>query len=226
MDRNARVLGPFLLSAGLSLTLSLAAGNAVAEPSGIDRSEQAGSVPVFTVKPVRRMAALLPPAAQAPAAPVPANAAERGRILEALGVDAPAAGEYQDSAQDAESNRLLLSARQFSVPDRAHLSLVAPQTVHPDSPIVFSDAAAGSVAVRLNVEQGGAYLLDFAVTAKGAGNYRLKTEGGSRNVEDPAGRLGHVLLGLEAGASGWTTVRLDRAATSFSFHSVEITRVR
>ena len=135
-------------------------------------------------------------------------------------------GEVDVPAQDASPDRVVLSARQFSVPDRAHLSLVAPQTVHPDSPIVFSDAADGSVAVRLNVEQGGAYLLDFAVTAKGAGNYRLKTEEGSRNVDDPAGRLGHVLLGLEAGASGWTTVRLDRAATSFNFHSVEITRVR
>jgi hypothetical protein len=81
-----------------------------------------------------------------------------------------------------------------------------------------------ALGVKLKVEKDGLYLVDFAVKAKGAGVYKVETESGGQEFEDSNGKLEHLLIALNAGASGWTTVRMNRTGAGHNLYSVEITR--
>ena len=76
----------------------------------------------------------------------------------------------------------------------------------------------------MKVEKDGLYLVDIAVKAKGAGVYKVETESGGQEFEDANGQLEHVLIGLSANASGWTTVRMNRSGAGYNLYSVEVTK--
>lgn len=110
-----------------------------------------------------------------------------------------------------------------SAPGTAYLVLTRPQSVHPETTVEFAADAGGIAAVKLMVEDGQSYLLDFAVSGLGPGVYDLAADSAHRAFEDPHGTRRHLMITLKAKASGWTTVRLSRSGTGFHLHSVDVT---
>jgi hypothetical protein len=170
-----------------------------------------GTIDVLTVKPAKIAPAVLMPNAQAPNAPPPIDAAQRAAWL---------AGQ---ATQSTESSTIVLSPAKLSEADRAQLVLTRPLTVHPETTVEFAADSGGMAGVRLKVQAGATYLLDFAVSGLGQGVYTLAADSGQREFDDPAGAPRHLLIGLKAEADGWTTVRLQRSGAGYHLHSVEIT---
>jgi hypothetical protein len=178
-------------------------------------------VRTFDVAPVQRPIALLAPNAQTPPPPVALAPGQRRQIMAGL-EGGEAAEPGSESGQPAES--FVLSASLTVYEDRGVLTLVQPYTVHPETGVHMRGSDPGSVGVKIRVEKGGRYLLDFLVRSAVPGRYELQTEGGSQVIEDASGDLEHVLLALHAGSSGWTTVRLRRGESDYFLYAVEITR--
>jgi hypothetical protein len=181
-------------------------GDAVALP---------GTIEVLTVKPAKIAPAVLMPNAQVPSTPPPIDAAQRAAWL---------AGQAAADAGDAAAaTTIVLGPAMLSVSDRAHLVLTRPVSVHPEATIEFAADPGGIAAVRLKVQAGETYLLDFAVSALGQGVYTLAADSGQREFADPEGALRHLLIGLKAEASGWTNVRLQRGGAGYHLHAVAVT---
>ena len=172
----------------------------------------APAVKIFTVTPVSRPAAILTPNAMVAAPPGPMDTATMKDIL--AGIGGTEGGAH-----------IVLTSRQPYISEQAYLTLTLPQTFHPESAIVFSEDMPNALGVKLKVEKDGLYLVDFAVKAKGAGVYKVETESGGQEFEDSNGKLEHLLIALNAGASGWTTLRMNRAGAGYNLYSVEVTRV-
>jgi hypothetical protein len=172
----------------------------------------AQDVPTFSVKPSNRPAAIFAPNALIPEAPKPLSPERMDKILS--GLEGEPGGE-----------QIVLDSKQPYIEDRAYLTLTLPAVMHPESSVFFDAAHDGVLGVKVNLDEGGRYLLDFAVTGKGSGNYSVMTESGTRELVDENAGLRHVLLGLNAKASGWTMVRLKRAGEGFHFYSVTVTRL-
>ena len=169
-------------------------------------------VKTFTVSPVDRPAAILAPNAQVAGPPEPVDPAMKKEALAGIsGVEGGA--------------QFVLTSRQPYIKEQGYLTLTLPHTVHPESAIVFNTDFPGAVGVKLKVENGGLYLVDFAVKAAGAGVYKVVTESGMQEFEDSNGKLEHLLIALSADASGWTTMRMNRTGASYNLYSVEVTRV-
>lgn len=190
----------------------------VPEP-GDSNAGSAAELPALetiTVSPAQRPPAILAPEQQPPGPPVPLAESQRSHL------QARAAGE---SAIERDTFRL--DARTPFVDGKGYLKLSLPLTLHPESPIVFDQRYPSRVSVHLHVEEGGTYLVDFAVAAGGgAGSYRVESEFGSVLAADPDGKLGHVLLALRAASSGWTSLRLARDGGGYSLYAVEITHLQ
>lgn len=168
-------------------------------------------VKTFTVTPVNRPAAILAPNAQVVGPPEAVDPSLMKDFLAGIG--------------GAEGGaHFVLTSKQPYIVDQGYLTLTLPHTVHPESAIVFNTDFPGAVGVKLKVENGGLYLVDFAVKAAGAGVYKVATESGGQEFEDSNGKLEHLLIALSAGADGWTTVRMNRTGTGFNLYSVEVTR--
>ncbi len=121
-------------------------------------------------------------------------------------------------------DHIVLSARNPFYNEKGYLTATLPYTFHPESAIVFNKNFPGLMNVKLNIEKGGIYLVDYAVKAIGAGTYKVVTESGEQEFADPGGTMEHIMVGINAGASGWTTVRLQREGTGYNLYSVEVTR--
>jgi hypothetical protein len=188
-----------------------------------------GTIEVLTVKPAKIAPAVLMPNAQVPGAPPPIDAAERaawlaGQAVAAEGGDA-AAQEGAGAGTPGTTTivpSIVLGPATPSVAGRAYLVLTRPLTVHPETTVEFAADPAAMVGVRLKVRAGETYLLDFAVSGQGQGVYAIAADSGQREFDDPEGALGHLLIGLKAEASGWTTVRLQRSGAGYHLHSVEV----
>ncbi len=187
---------------------------------------QQTAVKTFEVTPVQRTAAILMPNAQTPVAPAPLDSTTKSTILKNLGGSGniPASGEAE-AQTPAVLEHLLLSARQPYFSDRGFLTLNLAFSMHPETAINFNSEYPGSAGVKIKVEKGRTYLLDFAVQSWGSGTYLLETAGGKQTFEDGAGSKKHILVALKATSSGWTTVRISREGTDYYLYSVEITRV-
>ena len=133
----------------------------------------AGDVVVLEVSPVQRPPAILMPNAQVPAAPGPVEAGRLAGILEGLG----------ESGDAAAAESLRLTAATPWLDDRAYLILQSPGSVHPESSIRFDAGQSGFPGLKLNVEAGRVYLLDFAVRAEGPGSYRVEAESAGQDFE-------------------------------------------
>ena len=205
----ARVRRPRLQTV---VALLLVTGALVAneQPVSGDVGGLPGTIDVLTVKPVKIAPAVLMPNAQVPGAPPPIDAAQRAAWL---------AGQ---ATQATELSTIVLSPATLSVADRAQLVLTRPLTVHPETTVEFAADPDGMASVRLKVQAGATYLLDFAVSGLGQGVYTLAAESGQREFDDPEGAPRHLLIGLKAEATGWTGVRLQRSGAGFHLHSVEI----
>ena len=171
----------------------------------------APAVKTFTVTPANRPAAILSPNAMVAAPPGPVDPLEMKNVLAGI-------GGVEGGAQ------FVLTSRQPYLSEQGYLTLRLPQTFHPESAIVFKEDMPNALGVKLKVEKDGLYLVDFAVKAKGAGSYKVETESGGQEFEDANGRLEHVLIALSAGASGWTTVRMNRSGAGYNLYSVEVTK--
>lgn len=181
-------------------------------------------VKMFAVAPVKRPSALLAPNAQTPVKPESLNQEQQRQILAALGGDASDDTSSGASAEPVSFGTIALSAANMVHADQGVLTLVQPHTVHPETGIHMRGSEPGSVGVKVRVEEGGRYLVDFLVRGAVPGIYQLDTEGGTQTVEDSLGEREHVVLALSAGSSGWTTVRLRRPDSDFFLYAVEITR--
>jgi len=172
----------------------------------------AQEVPAFDVKPSSGPVAILAPNALIPQAPKPLSPKRMDEILSSL--EAVPGGE-----------QFVLDTKDFYIEDRAYLTLTQPTSVHPESSIVLDSEHSGVLGVKLNLEEGGRYLVDFAVTGKGRGEYTVMTESGTREFADEHAGLRHVVLAINARASGWTMIRLKRSGEGFHFYSVTVTRL-
>lgn len=172
----------------------------------------AQEVLTFDVKPSSRPVAILAPNALVPEVPNPLSKVRMEEILSSL--EAEPGGE-----------QLVLDTKNSYIEDRAYLTLTLPASVHPESSIVFDPEPGGVLGVKLNLEKGARYLMDFAVTGKGTGNYTVMTESGTQEFADEHAGLRHLVLAINAGASGWTMVRLKRTGEGFHFYSVTVTRL-
>ncbi|MBT8047343.1 MAG: hypothetical protein HKN57_04225 [Xanthomonadales bacterium] len=167
----------------------------------------------FNVAPSSRVLAILPPQAQVPQPPGPLGEERLGEILQSL--EGQAGGEG-----------FILDSKHLYLEGKGYLTLSRPAIVHPESSIVFDNDAAAVLGVRLNVEEGGSYLLDFAVSGKGGGSYTVMTEAGAQEFLDENAAPRRLLVALQAEASGWTLVRLKRTGEGFHLYSVTTTRVK
>ena len=184
------------------------------------------AVKTFTVAPVQRSAAILMPNAQTPEPPAPLGAKTKSGILKSLGGsgDLPAPGEIKAQSKPVLEH-IVLSAKQPFFSERGFLTLALAYSVHPETAINFNDNFPGSAGVKLKVEEGRTYLLDFAVKSRGSGTYLLETESGQQEFADKSASMEHILVALNATSSGWTTVRLNRDGTDYHLYYVEVTRV-
>jgi len=203
----------------------------VAQPQTVESTRppvrQEPAVKTFTVAPVQRSRAILMPNAQTPEPPASLDAKIKSAILKTLGgsEDIP---PPRDSKTQAEPvlDYLLLSAKQPFFSERGFLTLALAYSVHPQTSITFNSSYPGSTGVKLKVEKGQTYLLDFAVKSSESGIYLLETESGQQEIEDKSASKEHILVALNATSSGWTTVRLHRKGTGYHLYSVEVTRVK
>ena len=190
---------------GLLLIFSPAsAGETVPDPTP--------AIEVFQVAPSQRPAAIMAPDPRLPAAPAPLDGDSRSKLLSSLG------------ATETEAPvSFRLDAKTPFIEGQGYLRMSFPHTFHPEAPILFDKDFPGRLSVHLMVEAGASYLVDFAVAAQEAGSYTVVADSGEQDIEDSDG---HLLIALQAEASGWTSLRLSRAGGSFNLYSVEITRLR
>lgn len=183
-------------------------------------------VKVFKVSPSQRMAAILPANSRVPDPPEPISPAVKGNILDSMGGGGGGVGSAGgfEAAPEPVLDHIVLTSKTPFVHEKGYMSLTLPYTFHPESAIVFNKNFPNVMNVKLKVEKGGVYLVDFAVDAISTGTYRVETEAGDQEFNDPGGNMEHILVGLNAGASGWTSVRLQREGTGYNLFSVEITR--
>ena len=218
------LVGGFFCSSFLWITM------AAAQPQTVESATppvtQDSAVKIFTVAPVQRTRAILMPNAQTPEPPAPLDAKTKSAILKSLGGsgDIPAAGDVKAQAKPVLEH-LLLTAKQPFFSEQGFLTLTLAHTVHPQTSITFNSSNPGSTGVKLKVEKGRTYLLDFAVKSSESGIYLLETESGQQEFEDTSASKEHILVALNATSSGWTTVRLHRKGTGYHLYSVEVTRV-
>lgn len=201
-----------LLGAG---SLSAAGPAGEATPKVTSPASAANEPVVFTVKPAMRFPAVLPPAQSASdraLPPPPLDAERRAALVERAFGGQPGA-------------TIALSARQPFDPAIGHLTFDLPHRFDPVHGVGFRADSAGSAGVSLHTEQGRSYLLDYAVNSWGEGVYTVEADGNAQEVPDD-GNLSHVLVGIQATAGGWITVRLRRSGSGFYLHGVEVTPVQ
>lgn len=196
-----------------------------AQPGAEEATTPPPAVKTFTIAPMQRSAAILMPNAQTPGPPAPLDSQTKSEILKSLGgsQDNQAPAEIKAQTQ-AGLEHLLLSAQQPFVSGKGLLTLALAYSVHPETSIKFNSNYPGSAAVKLKVDKGQTYLLDFAVRSSGSGTYLVETESGKQAFEDETGTRQHILVALSAAASGWTTIRLSRDGAEYYLYFVEVTR--
>jgi hypothetical protein len=166
-----------------------------------------------------------------PAPPVPPDpmAPETMDLLsEALGgggFGGAGAGGFQNPGPPV-LDHIELSARQTWANEKGYLDFLLPYDINPATPSInFNKNFPGRLTVRLKVEEGKTYLVDFAVSSWGSGTYSVETSGGEQEFDDPQGNLEHVLVALNATESGWTDVRFDRTGTGHYLYTVTVDRM-
>ncbi len=167
-----------------------------------------------------------------PAPPVPPDPVPPGTInlvagaLGGGGFGGAGAGGLQNPGPPV-LDHIELSARRMWVNEKGYLYFLLPFSLDPSSPSInFNKNYPGSMIVKLKVEEGETYLIDFAVKSWGKGTYRIETSGGSQEFEDTQGKLEHVLIALNATESGWTDVGFDRTGdTGHYLYSVRVDRM-
>ena len=182
------------------------------ENAGAEKRDFA--IRIFSVKPKRGPAAIMLPAA---GPPPPLDDETKREALTALN------GDMEKKATGETASFVLDSETPYRA-GQGYLILNRPRTVHPEAAIEFGPEGGAVLGVKLNVEEGGLYLLDFAVSATEQGFYRVSADTAEQTFEDPHARSRHLLIALRARADGWTTIRLQRPGSAYSLHQVEITR--
>jgi hypothetical protein len=218
----------FVLAVFLLLPLASAQERQAAdvEVRKISRQGSTWGVKTFKVTPSQRPAAILAPNARVPDPPEPIDPSMMKDILASIGGEGggiPSAGNVE-AAPEPVLEHIVLTSRKPYYDEKGYLTLTLPYNYHPESAIVFNKNFPNIMGVKLKVEEGGLYLVDYAVNAIGAGVYKVETESGEQEFEDGNGKLEHVLVALSAEASGWTTVRMSRAGTGYRLYSVEVTK--
>jgi len=217
-----------LIAVSLLAPLALAQDEKPARSLSTQKVSAVSAVPAirtFRVKPSNRPVAIMAPNARVPAPPSPIDPSTMKKILLGIGGsgEIPSAGSYQ-AAPDPVLDHIVLTAKNPWYNERGYLRLTLPYGFHPESSIEFNKNFPNILDVKLNVENGGLYLVDFSVKAIGAGTYNVETESGNQAFEDSKGSMEHVLIALSAGASGWTSLQMKREGTGYQLYSVEVTK--
>jgi hypothetical protein len=110
---------------------------------------------------------------------------------------------------DESVERISLDVGAMEVERRAFLELVGARSADPKRGALL-DVDSSRAVLHLAVEPGRSYLVDFAVSATAPGRYRVAGEAVEMLVDDPAGRLQHVLVLVDARSLGWTQLDLVR----------------
>ena len=156
-----------------------------------------------------------PPAPPAPPDPIEPETMDLvGNAIGGGGFGGAAPGGFQNPGPPV-LDHIELSARQMWVNEKGYLDFVLPYQMNPSTPSInFNKNFPGQMTVKLKVEEGKSYLVDFAVSSWGKGTYKVETSGGAQEFDDPQGKLEHVLVALHATESGWTDVRFERLGDS------------
>lgn len=234
-----------LAAAALSLVVVVGtAGSAIAQetssvrkPSRAQASDQTVLIANFTIGPTERGVAPPPRSPRTPdrvgqenppppEPPGPLPAAQKGlkAAPDGGGVE-PGPGAFE-APDKPVLNHLELDARNSWKYERGHLDLTLPYDVDPDGEyILFNKNFPHALSVTVKVEEGETYLVDFEVSSWGSGTYTVKTDGGEQEFPDQNAKAEHILVGLNASESGWTTIRLTRSGTGWYMYSATIDRV-
>ncbi len=220
---NSRCIPGKTMFLGLLIITVVAGTQAAASEANPAGADPAASIPVFEVAPVQRAGAILAPNAQTPVAPAPLADDQKAQILEGLRTDD--SSQQHDPDAQVNINSITLSPKNPYMEGQGLLTVTLAASVHPETAIKFEPKNAGSAGVKIKVEKGQKYLLDFFVRSLGSGSYQVETENGKQEFVDEAGQRTHVLIALSASSSGWTTVRLRREGTGYYLYAVEITTI-
>lgn len=208
-------------------TVDLPANTVVAEFTLASRD----AVPV-RVRAVRRTPARASREVSAPATPpVPPDPVEP-QTLDLLGAalgggfGGAASGDFQNPGPPV-LDHIELSARRPWVNEKGYLHFLLPFSLNPSSPSInFNKNFPGLLTVKLKVEEGETYLVDFVVSSWGKGTYRVETSGGEQEFADTQGKLEHVLVALHATENGWTDIKFNRTGdTGHYLFTVHVDRI-
>lgn len=162
-----------------------------------------------------------------PPSPVPKGTMELvGAALGGGGGGGAGGGDFQNPGPPV-LDHIELSARRLWVNEKGYLDFLLPYQLNPSMPSInFNKNFPGSMTVRLKVEEGKTYVVDFAVKSWGQGTYRIETSGGTQEFEDIQGKLEHILVALNATESGWTDIKFDRTGdTGHYLFTVHVDRM-
>lgn len=205
------------------LALWACAANLTADDAG------APEVAVFAVTPAAGSEDSLVPDWEEPVRPAPLGGKERQAVLAQVGGGAggvPLINDIQTSGRTPQVRHLILSVKRPWYQHRGFLSAEGAQRVDARSVMHFDESFPGRAIVGLKLVKGRSYLLDFLVSGEGEGSYLMESESGTKEFPDPKAKMTHVLVGLDAAATGWTEVSLRRNGGAFSLHNVEVTLAR
>jgi hypothetical protein len=213
--KTAFYLLPGIAFLWAAFALAAHASGEVTEPAQTDAAaEGTTAVQVFDVSPPVRMLAILPPEEGVPR---PLDTDARSRIIASI------RGEGAIAA-DQSLQSIVLTAKVPQVADQAKLVMTLPYRVHPETAIELHGNYPHVIGLSLKVEKGGLYLVDFAVKGAGLGAYTVESGSDKQVFDDPSGHLRHVLFGVRARESGWTSVRMRRSGAGYKLYFAEIIR--
>ena len=187
-------------------------------------------VPVISVSPKSGSSDSVTPDWDQPKRPPALTGRERQALLQQVagGGDGglPMMNNIQTQGRTPTLRQAILTVKRPWYIHRAFLAAEGVQRVDARSILRFDDSQAGRAIVGLNLIEGHTYLIDFLLKGKGEGDYEVTTSTGTHAYPDPGAKRNHVLIALEAAASGWTEVSLRRTGGGFDLHSVEVTLAR
>jgi hypothetical protein len=198
----------------LAIVVSTVAFAADEGQGGRADASEADEIGVLKLRPAGYLPAVLMPNAQPPTAPPATDSAVVEKWLES---------RHGPDGEGKPPEVLSLGPGSLQIAERAFLVLSRPQVVHPQSTVEFAADGGGVATLRLKLRSGQSCLVDFSVSGIGPGRYEIAADSQRRSFEDETGAGRHLLIGLEAEADGWTSIRLQREQGGFHLHAVTVT---
>lgn len=171
-------------------------------------------------------------AAPPPSPPDPIPPATLDLVASAVGGEGGGGGMGSRDVQNPgppELDHIELDARRPWAANRGYLEFVLPYDIVLEStPAVnFNKNYPGLFSIHLKVEEGRSYLVDISIGSWGGGTYEVNAGDSTQEFADPQGNLEHLLVALEATASGWIDLTVKRRdGSGYYLYGVEVDRVK